>query len=110
MASKKGSARRMSIAERDAALAGQAGGQRPIDLAISELYFDPRNPRLPEAAQSMTQEELLTYIAKEYQPIEIARSIAAHGYFLSEPLIVVLENGLYMVVEGNRRLAALRLL
>jgi hypothetical protein len=47
-----------------------------------------------------------------YEPIVIGRSIARHGFFISEPLIVIPadEKGQYVVVEGNRRLTALKLM
>jgi hypothetical protein len=41
---------------------------------------------------------------------EIAMSIAASGYFDYEPLFVAEENGRTVVIEGNRRLAAVKLL
>lgn len=85
-------------------------GGEPGDLPLADLRFDRLNPRLPIEAQSDDQDVLLKFIVNEYSPIEIARSIASHGYFASEPLIVVTENGNHVVVEGNRRLAALRLL
>lgn len=85
-------------------------GGEPHDLPLADLRFDRLNPRLPVEAQSDDQDVLLKFIVNEYSPIEIARSIAWHGYFVSEPLIVVTEHGKHVVVEGNRRLAALRLL
>lgn len=80
------------------------------DIALSLLDLDPKNPRLPVGKRTASQEELLQYIAEEYEPIEIARSIALYGYFPSEPMIVLKEKGRYLVLEGNRRLTALRLL
>jgi ParB-like nuclease domain len=85
-------------------------GGKSAELPISSLLLDEQNPRLPETEQSGTQDDLLRYIAKEYGPIEIAKSIASHGFFQSEPLIVVKDGTSYIVVEGNRRLAALLLL
>jgi hypothetical protein len=41
---------------------------------------------------------------------ELVDSIASNGYIDIEPLIVLLEGERYTVLEGNRRLAALRLL
>lgn len=78
-------------------------------MSLTELRLDWQNPRLPEEMQdpAKTQEELLLYIDKRYNPLEVAQSIARHGYFESEPLIVVPEGGHYTVVEGNRRLTAL---
>ena len=83
----------------------------PDDLSIDKLQLDPLNPRLPEAYRGRTQGQLLEYIAETYNAIEIARSIALHGYFHSEPLIVISETeDSYTVVEGNRRLVGLQIL
>ena len=83
----------------------------PGELPIHHLRLDPQNPRLPESYHGSTETELLQYIADTYSAIEVARSIALHGYFHSEPLIVVATTGdSYVVVEGNRRLVALRVL
>ena len=38
------------------------------------------------------------------------RSIGQKGYFEGEPLLLIEENDSYVVVEGNRRLAAVKLL
>jgi hypothetical protein len=79
-------------------------------LPLSVLDLDPSNPRLPESMQGKTQDELLAFIAGEYHALEIGRSIARHGYFPSEPLIVIKKQDRYTVLEGNRRLVALKLL
>jgi len=79
-------------------------------IPISELRFDPRNPRLPENMDDYSQDGLLTHIAVEYNAIDVAKSIAAHGYFPSEPLIILPDADGWTVLEGNRRLAALKLL
>jgi hypothetical protein len=42
--------------------------------------------------------------------MEVAASIATRGYFPNEPLLAVQEDGRLVVVEGNRRLAALKAL
>jgi hypothetical protein len=81
----------------------------PKSLPLARLRLDPANPRLPDDVPK-DQNALLAYMAEAYEPIEIARSIAAHGYFASEPLIVIKEGASYTVVEGNRRLTALTLL
>ena len=42
---------------------------------------------------------------------EIAQSFMDHGFFRNEPLIVTRVNGQgYTVIEGNRRLATLKVL
>ena len=83
----------------------------PGEFPIHQLRLDPYNPRLPEAYMGVPEGQLLEYIAETYSTIEIGRSIAVHGYFHSEPLIVIGESEeSYVVVEGNRRLVALRIL
>ncbi len=83
----------------------------PGALPIYQLHLDPLNPRLPESYHGASESDLLEYISETYSAIEVARSIALHGYFHSEPLIVISESeDSYIVVEGNRRLVALRIL
>ncbi len=75
------------------------------------LQLDPRNPRLTEAEQAGGKSaiEQLQLMDREYDPLTIAESIAEHGYFASEPMIVLDEGGnMLTVLEGNRRLAALK--
>ncbi len=79
-------------------------------VPASELFFDSRNPRLVEAGAPESQKEILRILWRQFAVDEIALSIAANGYFPYEPLFVTKENGRLVVVEGNRRLAAVRLL
>jgi hypothetical protein len=87
----------------------------PREIPLEQLQLDPENPRLPEDEKGGSQQELAAYILEEYEPIVIARSIGRYGFFSSEPLIVIegdKQDGkqMFWVVEGNRRLTALRLL
>jgi hypothetical protein len=77
---------------------------------IKKLHLDPLNPRLPASIQGGAEPDLLKFIAETYDAIEIARSISRHGYFPSEPVIVIPQADDWLVVEGNRRLVALRIL
>ena len=79
------------------------------DIAIEELHFDSRNPRL-FLESDLSDEELIQILWREFVVDEVALSIANNGYFRHEPLFVARENGRLIVVEGNRRLAAVRLL
>ena len=85
----------------------------PIEwLNVSELAFDVRNPRLPEFGLSgATPEAEVVRILWEAMDVrELVMSIAASGFFPHEPLIVAQEGGRNVVIEGNRRLAAVKLL
>jgi hypothetical protein len=74
--------------------------------------MDPLNPRLPDGMDNATQPELLAALAQDYRLQELGRSLADNGYFAEEPLVVVpaAKTATWTVVEGNRRLAALKLL
>lgn len=84
----------------------------PIEVDVDKLLLDQQNPRIPREKQSLTQDELTAFVADEYFSLAIAKSITAHQYFPSEPLIAIpaTKPGYFIVVEGNRRLAALKLL
>lgn len=82
----------------------------PEDKATKDLYLDKRNPRLIESGAPTTQKDILLVLWRDFAVDEIALSIAANGFFRTEPLYASKENGHLNVVEGNRRLAAVRLL
>src|SRR6266576_5920537 len=83
---------------------------KPELVSVNDLLLDDQNPRLPEHFKSNTQKTLLQWMANEYNTVEVAKSIAEHGYFDSEPMIALKSGHKYTVVEGNRRLTALKLL
>ena len=82
----------------------------PELVAIEQLHLDARNPRIQEIGRGLSEEGILEILWREYSVDEVALSIAQNGFFPHEPLFVVEENGILVVVEGNRRLAATRLL
>ena len=82
----------------------------PQSVSVDDLLLDDENPRLPENLKSKTQNALLQWMANEYNTVEVAKSIAEHGYFDSEPMIAIKDGRRFKVVEGNRRLTALKLL
>ncbi len=84
--------------------------KRNIDL--EKLKFDSMNPRLPVRLYGITDEsKVIDYMVKYGNIVELMLSIAETGYSDAEPLLVVSDvDGNYVVVEGNRRLAALKLL
>ena len=81
-------------------------------FAVSDLKLDPWNPRLPEVldVDPGDPDGLTIYVAVEYDSLRIARSISEFGYFPTEPPICVDDDGKVVVVEGNRRVAALKIL
>jgi ParB-like nuclease domain len=80
-------------------------------IKVSLLDFDQKNPRFPKEVAEGSVELLLERFVRDERLLEIIDSIADQGYFPGEPLLVVpTKGGRYIVVEGNRRLAALKLL
>ncbi|MFU1517549.1 ParB N-terminal domain-containing protein [Vreelandella alkaliphila] len=84
----------------------------PETLNTSELSFDPENPRFPREISAGAENVILEKMIRDERVAEIMQSIGVQGYFEGEPLLVVQASGSnkYYVVEGNRRLAALKLL
>lgn len=82
--------------------------QAPVRRPLSELHLDRANPRLPLDVRGRSEEDLEVFIERHYDALNVAQSIALHGFFESDPLVIVEEEGRDVVVEGNRRLVALR--
>jgi hypothetical protein len=82
-------------------------------IALERLRPDWENPRFPPGSSGRFSSDLDVYafLDSEFDAFSVADSIAEHGFFESEPLIGIpgTDND-YIVVEGNRRLAALRAL
>ena len=85
-----------------------------VPVPVDQLHFDTHNTRIKDALLqyrgSPTEDEILQVLWREFAVDEIALSIAANGYFPQEPLFAAREGGKLVVVEGNRRLAAVQLL
>src|SRR6185295_4830114 len=79
-------------------------------LTVVSLHLDTKNPMLGRETSSRAPREIIQYLFEHDKALDIADSIAARGYFPNEPLLAIEENGRYVVVEGNRRLAALKAL
>ncbi|TVT33077.1 hypothetical protein [Marinobacter vinifirmus] len=87
---------------------------------IDDLLLDPRNPRLPESIER-TEREILGYMASQTSIEDLVSAIAQNDYFAGEPVIAVPhpasseqegsdDSQKYVVVEGNRRLTAVKIL
>lgn len=80
-------------------------------LPIEQLLLDHKNPRLI-LPDNPSQEDLLRKLYEEEALDELAPSFADNGFFAEEPLVVVpsQDRSYWVVVEGNRRLATMKLL
>ena len=83
-------------------------------INIAQLKLDARNPRIPKSIRESnpTEQQLIEYMLIEVSLIELMLAIGQNGYFPGEQLLVVLDttDNKYRVIEGNRRLSAVKLL
>lgn len=81
-------------------------------LETKDLHFDRANPRLAEygIALDVSDSEIIKILWDEMDVLELVQSISASGFFPHESLIVAEEEGKRIVIEGNRRLAAVRVI
>lgn len=91
--------------------------QRIEYVNTDRLLLDKENPRLASNESSDSQFELAKLLWSEMAVDELVLSISANGFFSEEPLFVVPEldgpinsNSKFVVIEGNRRLAAVQIL
>ena len=83
------------------------------NVPVSSLHFDPRNPRLPSSLHNSDDIPVINWMLDYASLADLMMSIGERGYFPGEPLLVTKEGASdaeYVVVEGNRRLAASKLL
>lgn len=113
------------------------GRKRPqLNMPIELLELDVLNPRLAKESKGNSQLDLLISLYNDFDVEELAYSMAENGYFDEEPIVVIpdkLPSGFklssdieqqqkdlqgliakgkikFIVVEGNRRTATLKLL
>jgi hypothetical protein len=78
-------------------------------LDVDRLLLDAENPRLPPGLRHTSdQTALAVNMAEIFDALEIARSIARFGFYPWEVLVVIPKGKKFVVVEGNRRLTAIR--
>lgn len=81
-------------------------------VPITDLHLDWKNPRLAEfGITERTGEPGILQVLWENMAVEeLVLSMVAHGFFDTEPLITTKEDGKEIVLEGNRRLAAAKII
>jgi len=78
-------------------------------VAVSDLRFDPENPRLGGAAKRKSQEQIQKHLeGSPHYALDLVGSIVENGFLPYEPLIVRQVDDKFVVIEGNRRLAAVQ--
>jgi hypothetical protein len=84
-----------------------------IEVPLTRLHLDPKNKRLSAATDHSSSAELIKELIADHKVEDIMKSIKSRGYLKADPIVGFphpdRENHL-IIVEGNRRLAALKLL
>ena len=79
-------------------------------LMVNRLRLDPENPRLATSVRRPTQQELIADLLQHEDVMGLVKDIARQGFFPNDLLVAFRDDSKTIVVEGNRRLAALKLL
>lgn len=81
-------------------------------VPLERLRMDRKNPRLIGQMENKSDEAIIARLYRSAEINELLQSISTNGYLDIEPLIVMhdSEQRCLTVLEGNRRLATLRLL
>lgn len=85
----------------------------PVELIdTSLLRFDPENPRFTGDFDGFgtDQEKTIKFFLDQMDLQELITSIMEVGFLDFEPLIAIREHHHFIVLEGNRRLGAIRIL
>lgn len=81
-------------------------------VPVETLDFDQNNPRFTpdKRPDGVGDAAVIAMLAMSADLAELLQSISTSGYINIEPLIVIERNGRLAVLEGNRRLAAVKAL
>ncbi|OWK69212.1 hypothetical protein [Pedobacter sp. AJM] len=81
-----------------------------FDYKVSSLHLDINNPRIKYRGIPLNQTQIIDFLIKSEKVYELAKKISEEGYFVGEAPIICIENDKKVVLEGNRRTAALKIL
>jgi hypothetical protein len=80
-------------------------------ISLENLLLDTYYPRLPKSEQGKDEESVIDFMLLDASLIELMLAIGENDFFPGEQLLVVKDSdGKYKVIEGNRRLSAVKLL
>lgn len=81
-------------------------------IPLTKIFLDKENPRLVEfgITSKSREEEIIEILWNEMAVDELMYSIVSNKFWEYEPLILLKNNDNFIAVEGNRRLAAVKLI
>jgi len=81
-----------------------------FEYTLSSLHLDLNNPRIKYRGVPLNQTQIMKFLIENEKVYELAKKISEEGYFVGEEPIICIENNKKVVLEGNRRTSALKLL
>lgn len=81
-----------------------------FEYSLSSLQLDLNNPRIKYRGETLNQTQIMRFLISKEKIYDLAKKISEEGYFVGEEPIICIENNKKIVLEGNRRTAALKLL
>ena len=81
-----------------------------FEYKVSTLQLDVNNPRIRYSNANLNQTQIMKLLIENEKIYELAKKISEEGYFVGEEPIICIENDKKVVLEGNRRVASLKLL
>lgn len=83
-------------------------GWPQVDLdVLKDVHLDPKNVRL-ESADAKVEADIMADLFANENALSLVEGICKVGFLTHETPVVLKRRGKYVVVEGNRRLAALK--
>lgn len=82
------------------------------EVKIEKLLLDKKNPRFAKNynKEKGTDAELIEYLYKEEGASQLVTEILEEGFFKDEAIWLIKKNEKYLVKDGNRRVAAVKIL
>ena len=81
-----------------------------FEYKVSTLQLDVNNPRIRYSNDNLNQTQIMKLLIENEKIYDLAKKISEEGYFVGEEPIICIENEKKIVLEGNRRVASLKLL
>lgn len=81
-----------------------------FEYSLSTLQLDLSNPRIKYRGETLNQTQIMKFLINNEKIYDLAKKISEEGYFVGEEPIICIEHNKKIVLEGNRRTAALKLL
>lgn len=81
-----------------------------FEYKVSTLQLDINNPRIRYSNENLNQTQIMKLLIENEKIYDLAKKISEEGYFVGEEPIICIENNKKVVLEGNRRVASLKLL